>query len=624
MINRRTVGNHGSKEKSKPFGRHNILKNFLIALAVIAVSYAAVTACFSLLGGRFSLNPCVALDPKEKGLSFNDVFFYIAALLGFAGFLFSLIFTSVNTHISSWLNCYGCFLKEIADFLAKRKVLVFIIVLLTVVTYGFEVTNSILSIDEEIKLYAKQDSEGWATEGRFGIGVFKRVFMVFGMFPPFVADFLAVVILAFSGIVAMFLINKALSRSNLSTFENAVFFGFYISFPPVLVEYLSFATYSIEVSFAIYLAISCVYFVHVYMQSRKVPPLLWAALSLIASVSVYQALATVFLTMLIIFLVCSTISEDDFSAKAFFRMIGKVIVIAFGCLLVYLCMYMLARILQTSADSDAYLAAMTGWSAGDGVVSAFVSSIKALGHLLLDNNKIPGMSCFMISIIMLLASAVISVATNRGVRRVLVPILICLVAVAPFFLWIVLASTSMPLRTLLGFPLASAFAALLLLRSIKPFVRLRYMYWLLCCVMVVLLFNQIQDVNRLFYSDSVRSNADVRLAQNIANDIEHEIGGDIDRPVVIIGSHDTAKDDSTIIKNPNTNLHFGGDALGYSLWRRTGEPVRMHGLFLYAGYDLKFETPTKDDKELVSEVWPEEGSIVVEDDRVLVRISEKG
>ena len=50
----------------------------------------------------------------------------------------------------------------------------------------------------------------------------------------------------------------------------------------------------------------------------------------------------------------------------------------------------------------------------------------------------------------------------------------------------------------------------------------------------------------------------------------------------------------------------------------------MHGLFLVAGYEVNFESATEEEIHFANtymDIWPSKDSIVVYEDKILIRIS---
>ena len=84
-------------------------------------------------------------------------------------------------------------------------------------------------------------------------------------------------------------------------------------------------------------------------------------------------------------------------------------------------------------------------------------------------------------------------------------------------------------------------------------------------------------------------------------------------------------DDESIIKNPTNYKFWGGDCLGYSMWRRAQDPRRMKALYKDLGYTLNINncTDQKMNDFIRNElnVYPQKDSIRVIDGVVYVRLN---
>lgn len=554
--------------------------------------------------------------------AFNDLFFAAATLLAAFALALCAMLKSFRVKVANCLRGLYHPVELLSSFIKAHVSLVLVIAAVSLLIFGFEVSNFIISLDEERVFPYSLDPGPWAYEGRLGISVFKRLFMVFGMFPPFIANGVAAALLFLSAIFAIALLEQA-SDAKKALFPIGVFSVIFLSFPSVWIEVLSFSTFSIEVALAMLLTIVSVFYLRQFYECRDRVRLFWGLCFIVIAISIYQAFVTVFLTFSLI-LAIEDIRNARVSGKDIVKELLIVLLLCGVAVVLYFLLLTLARSVQTNAGSDAYLSAMTGWAAESSPFAALRSSLASLVAFITENNRIPGMKYIGISYVILLVGGLIALFPLNWKKRGALVILLCILGVAPFAMWIALTSTSLPLRTLLALPMLAAYAYYLLLDALLAVSekhQLDIFYYAACFIALLLAFNQVQIINELFFRESERAQADITMAQSIAEDIEHKIDGRIDRPIVFIGCYDIAKDNDYFYQNPSTNNYWGGDVLGYSLWRRASEPDRMHGLFLMAGYDLEFETPKANESVKPKAVWPEYGSIVEEDSRIVVRLS---
>lgn len=596
-----------------------VIERVIRGLIALVVAYGAVTLLFSWNMGAISINPLAAMTREDGSVYFNDVFFYlISGALG-AIVLLCLIDKGFLKTVKGFLNELKETLNDFCKFLSNNKVAVIVSILLICIAYGFEVTNFILSIDEESQIAYGPQPEGWAYEGRFGIGIFKRLFMNFGMFPPYFANFIAVAFLALSGFFLVYLVySQRRNHDKIKWYEFITIFSFCCLFTPVWVEVLTFSTYSIEITFAFGIAVIGTVMLARVLNNGNKNGVFWTLLCYVISFMFYQAFIPVVFSLIASLYIVREIEGVKDNTK-----LGISVKIFIAALVVYGGIYLIGRFVQVSAGSDGYLIAMTGAESNAGPIDEIIQSLRSLKHLIVDHIWTPGMECFAMQIAFSFFAMLLAVLFHNK-ARIKVGVYLFILAISPYLMWILLRSTQLPIRTFLAAPISLAISAYVVLKILSQRKQISIIKPAVVVLILFLAMNQAQDINRLFYGDSIRAEMDISMARDIAEDIQIAIDGPIDRPVVIIGTRDLASQNNLIVQYPQTQAHWGGDALGYSLWRRAAEPVRMHGLFLVAGYEVNFESATEEEIHFANtymDIWPSKDSIVVYEDKILIRIS---
>lgn len=618
-------------------GGIDLAKRAGVTLGVMVLAYLTVTVVFTWRGGSVSLSPLDAISRDGVVRYFNDVFFYLGALGTTAMLLLCVVDGGVRQQVS---RLFAELLEGTLDFkrfCVRNKGLVVFAVIVCIAAYGFEISNFILSLDEEWQMTNAPAFEGWADEGRFGIGILKRVFMNFGMYPPFLANFAAVLLLMVAGLMFVYLQEKAThhldlgaleleeSRSNAlynaacstATFEKALAFSLFVCFTPTWVEVLSFSTYAIEIALGMTSVVLATVFFSRYLSSGSIHAAIWCAVLYVLSFSIYQAFVPVSAALIVIYFVSSSRS----SAQSYIKALG----ILFISSALYGIMYLIGRIVQSNAGSDAYLAEMTGISGSGGIFDALSNSVASLRELVTNAAAVPGVECLGLIIVFGVAALIVSMLKGFNGCAWVERLLLIILTLIPFAMWIGLCSTQMPLRSFLAAPPVFSYLACYVVRTLRTGPgALKPALWVLAAILVILLGNQLQNINRIFVSESIRAESDIDTARQIVQEIEEKTGGRIDCPIVFVGAYDTTQNNSYIIHYPQTDLYWGGDVVGYSIWRRAGEPNRMRGLFMLAGYELSFRVPT--DAEIVKaqqtlNPWPDEDSILVTENAIIVRLS---
>lgn len=617
-------------------GMNDFAKRAGAAFGAIALAYLAVTAFFTWRGGSISLSPIDAISRDGVVRYFNDVFFYIGALGVTSILLLCIIDGGVRRQVCRLFTELLEGILGFKRFCTSNKGLVICAIVVCIAAYGFEISNFILSLDEEWQMTNAPAFEGWADEGRFGIGILKRIFMNFGMYPPFLANFVAALLLMTAGLMFVYLLETTIClnfetlelkgpqdsasfnlTTGITTFEKVLAFSFFVCFTPTWVEVLSFSTYAIEITLGMASVVLATVFLSKYLSSGSTCAAIWCVTLYVISFSVYQAFVPASVALVIIIFISKSRSHPKSLAKAAGILIAATIL--------YGLMYLVGRVVQTNAGSDAYLAGMTGLTDSGGIFDALINSLISLRGLVINASGTPGVECLGLTLVLGAIAVVVSALegfTGRAWRR---RFLLIVLTVTPFAMWIGLCSTQMPLRSFLAAPLAFSYLAFYIVRTLRMRTRtLKPVLWVMMAALVVLLGNQLQNINRIFVSEAIRAESDINMARQIVQEIEEEIGGEIDRPIVFVGTYDTTQNNSYIIHYPQADLYWGGDVVGYSIWRRAGEPNRMRGLFMLAGYELSFRAPT--DSEVVEaqqslEPWPDEDSILATESAIIVRLS---
>lgn len=495
------------------------------------------------------------------------------------------------------------------------------VIILFVMIYGYQICNFTLSLDEEYQMTEAKNIIPWCYEGRFTIAILKNIFMYLGMYQPFLSSFIASVIMIFNGILVCDLLDRNKSK-RASIFSKLAFICFFASFPSVIVEYMSFSTYCIEVSLGSTFLIFAVYFLDFYFTDRKKRYLLLNIFLIFIALGVYQAMATVYITLVSMYFFME-IYTRPLTRKTVLSTLKKILVSVFtlgvGCL-IFLGAYKIATTMHFVQGSIDYINGFSGWDLDNGIWFSLKRSICRLYEILFQMD-ILGLGYFRWYILFTCSNILILFLFEKKLNRLILPVLAAEVMCSGFYMWIVLASVTLPFRAWLSVPFISGFTFYLFVSLIEKHMK-HTTLCLSCFLVLVLGFRQVQTINELFINDHKRMEKDLNFAESIYHDIVSKDISLNDKTIVFIGVRDLA-DNPSIIKNPSSDLYWGGDALGYSLWRRAQEPMRMHGLYNYLGYDLYFEPCTVEDVKMAQkemDVYPLEGSIKIEEDKVYVRL----
>lgn len=148
----------------------------------------------------------------------------------------------------------------------------------------------------------------------------------------------------------------------------------------------------------------------------------------------------------------------------------------------------------------------------------------------------------------------------------------------------------------------------------------------LTAICVVAVWQEAASTCRLYYSDKVRYEGDMRLAENIGQDIEKFTGEyNFDGTVIFIGKRENVHNNATVT----------GDVMGHSLfeWDTQAEPLYFHSTrrilgFMHCmgiGYKMPNEEQTRQAAQCAAQMpcYPAEGSIAWCGETLVVKLSEE-
>lgn len=594
-------------------------QNFILKYVYIFLIINISLFCGSILVSLF-------MKTEIKDFSFTQFFYsFVFAFLFFNLFCFYKL-KNILEYENDLINDFFTITKKPLSLL-KDKWFFIALIILIVVIYGYEITNFALSIDEELQMAQNKNSLQWCYEGRFSIAILKGIFMQFGEYPPFFANIIAVLCYASSGVVILTIINMALKYEKFGILSEIVFMAGYMSFPAVVFEFMSFNTYNIEVSIGIFIMSLSVMFLCEYYNDAKKRYLFFSILLCCFSLGVYQAMVNLFIAVVIIYFTLISFSiSNKAELKRFILNITYSILILLISLFIFYIFYKIATTIHTVELSIEYVNNFSGWSDTDSVWNSIKRSIQSLYDILSIKGTLVN-RFFQLFILFGCIDAIVVVIIKHDLKSILSSFLVLLATFSAFIMWLGLASSFLPYRAWLAAPCVCGFIYSFFLYLLTPVMKKYKVFETAITLLIcIILFRQIQTLSFMFYSDYIRSEKDIDFAKGIYNDICKEIGQiDENTPIVFIGVRDLGEDEA-IIKNPSTNNYFGGNSLGYSLWKRAQEPERMEGLFKSIGYSLKFEN-CEDDQILYSmnqtmKTYPQKGSICYYNEKIYVKLQE--
>jgi hypothetical protein len=168
----------------------------------------------------------------------------------------------------------------------------------------------------------------------------------------------------------------------------------------------------------------------------------------------------------------------------------------------------------------------------------------------------------------------------------------------------------LPARSLNGLPLLLGGIWLIILNNLKA----NFMKKVVFFIATILLFFQIQFLNGLFYGDYLRYQADIFMGRQIIFQIESQGFDYRNNPIVFLGQY--KRDTTKLISDTNSG--------GRSFFDHSSQAYRITYFLRTLGFQVLLPSETESKKGLAlqpSETWPHPGSIIKEEDIIIVRLS---
>lgn len=490
-----------------------------------------------------------------------------------------------------------------SDFCRNIKREILILVGITLLGYGFFITNFTLSIDEEL-FWMIKDGSPWVGYGRFG-NYFLDKYLTFGSsVMPFVTDALAVVMLFVSALIFAFLFYREQDEKQKSNGKYTIFAGLFLTFPFVNGDFMAFSVYNLWVAIGYFLTALSILFLRSLRESEKILEITFAIFSLAAALSIYQSFISVFLVMFLMLELQKAISS---SKGIVFREWMNSGLIMFFALITYFLMNALAQKFITPAYG--YIGSLVGWNrdstywdvisrVSSGIIEIYLGTYGSSGRILAAS-----VALFLIFILK-------EILYKHGYLQKIKVLLISMFFLAAPFVTAIALGSMLPARSLSGLPLLLGGIWLIVLTNIKDLSLKR----LTIASGAFLLFFQIQYLNALFYGDFLRYQSDISMGRQIIHQIEVN-GYDYRRyPIVFLGQHKF--DSSKLISEINSG--------GRSFFDDASQAYRMTYFLRTLGFNVLMPSGVESSKALsqqLDEIWPQPGSVVFRENIIIVKLS---
>ena len=492
----------------------------------------------------------------------------------------------------------------------RNKAILLFSLCIAILCYGYEIFNFSLSIDEEIASFS--DANGRKTYlliGRWGTYLLNHLLFSQSIIPyaPFL---LGVLCLALSGV---------LLAGNLpgSTASKIIFLTIFIT-SPFHSYYLAFNT--ADPFFGIGMIFTIISYSEAVkgLSSGKKSSFLFSSLLLAFALSIYQALFSFFVTLVVFHFLLTLRDNETVPLRGSFKDAGLFLLLAVFALGIYKAGDIVARwifIDGSNISGATYLEAYKGW--GKAPAREILDNLNQSTLKFFTGKMIPAGSYITVLSVILLVPLLfwqLSRGKTNLLHKVIRTGLVVVLLFAPFTL-MYLNGAPLQVRSMLAFPLMLAMLWWL------PFERLGN-YWkqMMLVLGLVVFINNMTTTTRLFYSSTMTWQADRELASRLLERIHAMEFPKTDEkiPVVFFGAY----------SHPANRLFIHSDIFGASFfeWDHCN-PSRITGFFRTLGIEELQVIPESKTSRQVHDsvqhmpVWPRRGSVGLIDGIVVVKLS---
>jgi hypothetical protein len=405
-------------------------------------------------------------------------------------------------------NQYNVNIANVNDAVFTRLLAVFAI-FVALLTYGYEITNFSLSIDEEVHSFGSANWRAWISQGRWGMGVLVYIFPRGLSFIPFLPTFLFAIGLGLSAVMFAAIVTN--SR------EGAIVFTGIFTTSPIWLHIGEFNTLSW--GFALGLIMTAIATGYVNAGGTRNSVIAGACISF--SSAVYQALFVLYLT--VVMLICikkEWVAAPTRNASVLGRNIplfGDIFKSVVTAAVIYFLMnyFFISLSGLKLAHLDNFVN-LSEYANGSGEV-AFTRVISRTTGLLSGTDPTflgvgpASLLLFWIGVMFAAKNQVGSgVTTITKVYVATLSIGTLLLAMTPMLLS---AGINIPTRALVAFPIVYAVLSALAFKHGKG----RGILWLIFCVAIT---TNIYIANSLFYADHIARQRDLVMATRLIDRIE--------------------------------------------------------------------------------------------------------
>lgn len=505
----------------------------------------------------------------------------------------------------------GFTVQGFVDFVRTHPVQLLLALVFLLIGYGQKLFSNTFSVDTE-ELIARPERlyHSWYALERFGLVALKYLTGTY-WYNNALASTLMVLFFGLSALVWSYLLFGLQPKPG----DGPVYFALPLLASPILAEMLGFLLLGPEIGIAISLVAVSLMCIWNAIVRRQWPYLVVGILAAAVSFSLYLAMTTIFVLGTALLMV-QYVSDRD----AWKRLWADVGVFAAGFVISYGLYAVANKVMMhlRRVQTDPYISDQSRW--GVDSPSRIMENIwKHALDLYSGSGVYYSKILSGICIVFLVLVVVRTARLKMSVSSMLVS---CLIVLSPMMMVIILGGED-SVRTEMSYAFAFAFMTMYILTHLPslPLVRI---FSLL--VVLLIAFNQVCIVNRIFYTEGMVYHQDIVKAQSIADAIERLPGSSGAGPetVVFIGNSPVAENPTMIHQD---QLEYTGRSI-MSIGYTTNHSTWVKDGFFTAALGVEYKLPSNKqirEAELRSatmKAWPSQDSMVrLPDNTIVVKLS---
>lgn len=489
--------------------------------------------------------------------------------------------------------------KIATKYFLKNKLFIVTIILVTILSFGFTITNPSVGMDETAfdRYYQNKEmleSGRWGSYLLYsGLGIIE--------FIPFWIDFLVATIIAFIAVMWCIFLKKNL-QEKLSIGAYLVFATIFISFPIINESYI-FSNSSLAVMLGTFLAsLGIMLFYENYNNIHKKMIYLLISIILAVAFSMYEACGQIMLVSICITTLLMLYTNKDKKIKEIF----KYAFCALGILIA-------GVILDEIIVKLIYMAGVRASNEADKEISWGKYGIVESLQLIMINivNAMRNTKYFPVLIFDTFSGIGLAISILQSDKKKNWMILIIFIAMfLSNFAISMLQLDSVLYRTCTSWGL---FVAVIVMVAYKFLSEYKITKILAIIMIGMLVLQQTKTLNQLFYNDYMRYQKDLHIAYELIYDLEKDY--DTSKPLVIMGTPYKGRGDYGAQSNSLSVLWWGKKAFN--------DNGREFIKFLNSlGYDFKVPTDEEYEKGKIEAEkmgnYPKAGSIKELEDCIVI------